>query len=58
MNDPILPTSDVPASPKPYQAPALTDLGSIDVITAGPDTGGNIDMIYGGEGGFVRDSTS
>ena len=36
---------------KPYQAPKMKRLGSIADITRGP-TGGNIDGIAGGVGGF------
>ena len=57
MNDLTPPTPDESALPKPYQAPALTELGSIDVVTAGPDNG-DLDMIVGSSGGFMRDGTS
>lgn len=54
---PILADDDTAPAPRPYQAPELTPLGSIDVITAGPDSG-NIDQIFGGSGGFQRDAAS
>ena len=51
------PTENEPTPLQPYQAPEMTALGSIEVLTAGPDSG-SIDQIYGGSGGFQRDSTS
>lgn len=53
------PTADLASkAPKPYQPPALTALGSIEVLTAGPDSEGSMDSIVGAPGGFTRDSTS
>ena len=46
----------VTTAPQPYQAPKLTTLGSIEVLTAGPDAG-SLDQLVGGDGGF-QDSTS
>ena len=46
------PSDDAPAPAlRPYQAPDLTLLGTVDVLTSGPNSG-NIDQIYGGSGGF------
>lgn len=55
---PSLPTPSVPEAdaPKPYDAPALTALGTVTTVTAGPD-GGNLDQLFGGGGGF-QDQTS
>ena len=36
----------------PYEAPRLTVLGDVRVITQGPLTGA-IDQIFGGNGGFT-----
>ena len=49
-----------PDAPKPYAAPALHTLGTIDAVTAGPNVGGgNIDQLFGGVGGFrTADTTS
>ena len=47
-----------PLAARPYAAPSLTPLGSVDGLTAGPD-GGSIDQIFGGSGGFQdTDATS
>lgn len=48
--------ADAPAPPRPYTAPVLTALGSIDDLTAGPDKSPEktIDGLYGGDGGFLR----
>lgn len=65
MNDSPLPMPTVPVpshlSPRPYQAPALTDLGTIEAVTAGPDKSPekHLDMIIGSDGGFfAQDATS
>lgn len=42
--------------PQPYQTPKMTELGTVEVLTAGPDSG-NLDSLIGGTGGF-QDSTS
>ncbi len=56
-SDTPAPAADaLPTTPQPYRAPELTTLGSIEVLTAGPDSG-NLDQIFGGTGGF-QDSTS
>ncbi len=47
----------MPSPPHPYDAPTLTELGSVEAVTAGPDSG-NIDALVGGSGGFQRDQTS
>ena len=46
-----------PLSSKPYVAPVLTELGSVETITSGPDNG-DMDQLVGAAGGFRRDSTS
>ncbi len=49
------------SNPRPYAAPALTALGAVDTITAGPIAdGGNIDALVGLSGGFnvTTDPTS
>lgn len=52
------PTPEGEAS-RPYEAPTLTTLGTVNAVTAGPDGDKNIDMIVGDEGGFARqDGTS
>ena len=55
--------TDRPAPPvkgsttRPYAAPALTLLGGIGAVTAGPDKRPDkvLDQMYGGDGGFLRD---
>ena len=44
-------------TPKAYARPALTELGTVEVLTAGPQ-GGSIDQIVGSSGGFQPDGTS
>lgn len=39
-----------------YTTPALSDLGSVAAVTAGPHSG-NLDQLVGGSGGFI-DTTS
>ena len=46
----------LPQTPRAYAAPALTALGTVEVLTAGPE-GGSIDQIVGSSGGF-QDATS
>lgn len=53
---PALTADPLPTTPQPYRAPELTTLGSIEVLTAGPDSG-TLDQLFGGSGGF-QDSTS
>lgn len=42
--------------PRAYAAPALTTLGTIDALTAGPNSG-SLDQLVGAGGGF-QDATS
>ena len=44
------------APPRPYAAPALTPLGEIGALTAGPDKSPDktLDQLFGGTGGFLR----
>ena len=43
--------------PRPYAAPALRPLGSVETVTAG-DKSGSLDQLVGSTGGFVEDGTS
>lgn len=36
---------------KPYEAPEVVRLGSVEDLTKGPE-GGSIDSLFGGNGGF------
>ena len=51
----LLPTALPPSAPRPYAVPELTELGMIESLTAGPDSGA-IDQIFGGTGGFMDPS--
>lgn len=63
MTDSPMTPASAPAAPpsRPYTAPSLRPLGSIEAVTAGPVAdGGDLDQLFGGTGGFnaVPDSTS
>ena len=50
--------SSAPPHTRPYAAPALEHLGTIEAVTGGPNTG-NLDQIVGASsGGFRTDGTS
>lgn len=42
---------------RPYHPPSLRSMGTIEVVTAGPDNG-DMDQLIGGSGGFRKDGTS
>ena len=56
-NDHPAPPTERP-DPCPYAAPALTPLGAIGSLTAGPDQSPDkvLDQLFGGTGGFARDN--
>ena len=51
-------TDALPAPPpRPYAAPHLRPLGSVEAVTAG-DKSGTLDQLVGASGGFLDDGTS
>lgn len=55
---PLTPPEPSPLSQKPYASPEMTTLGTIESVTAGPSSSGNLDQLVGSSGGFQADSTS
>ena len=55
-SSPVPAPTNPPSAPRPYTAPQVTILGSIEALTAGPSSG-SIDQIVGASGGF-QDGTS
>lgn len=59
----MTPTPDTagpaPSAPKPYAPPSIDTLGTIESVTAGPSSRGNLDQLVGSAGGFQgADGTS
>jgi hypothetical protein len=54
-------TDQTPSAPacggRPYTAPTLRELGSVEAVTAG-DRSGSLDQLVGSSGGFLEDATS
>ena len=58
MTDSTTTPPPAPTPSRPYAPPSLTVLGTVEAVTAGPDSGGAMDNIVGMPGGFTADSTS
>ena len=54
MTPPMTDHPAPPPAPSAYVAPALTPLGTVSTVTAGPDGARTLDGLVGDDGGFRR----